>query len=232
MATATGFIYQQKVILVLGIVLLIGIKMFYEGRYMHHYMNNMNSVSNAETPKDQHHLNFRTIENEDSITSSDTAIGITKSKVSKRNMTNNIITEVLKLNSAAAKNSKSVATLNNNTKKSKINLPSAKMMNIPDHGEVSPACRPHFLVADHPDQPLKWSNFSKFKRLYFFHTRKAGGTSLKYYMERVAKHHGLQFATHEYEGSEVPGSSDVPTFYVTHLREPVSYLMLLIIITI
>lgn len=59
--------------------------------------------------------------------------------------------------------------------------------------------------------------------IFIVHTdSQTGGTSLKYYMEKVAKHHGLEFASTEYEGSEVPGSNSVPTFYVTHLREPVS----------
>jgi len=42
-------------------------------------------------------------------------------------------------------------------------------------------------------------------------------------MEKVARHHGLQFVSDEFYGSEVPGSHSVPTFYVTHLREPVCH---------
>ena len=226
---AGGFIHQQKVVLVLGIVLLIGMKIFYEGRYTHQYMNSITHMNSniAETSKEAHQFNS-IIKNNDSISTIGTAIGINESKLQTPNMTN-IMMEVQKLNSTAVKNNVSVVTSNNATTKSEHKLPAAKMMNIPDHGKVSPACRPHFLVANHPDQPLQWSNFSKFKRLYFFHTRKAGGTSLKYYMEMVAKHHGLKFATHEFEGSEVPGSNsnDEPTFYVTHLREPVSRLLLI-----
>jgi hypothetical protein len=45
-------------------------------------------------------------------------------------------------------------------------------------------------------------------------------------MEKVAKHHGIKFASAEFEGSEVPGSRNEPTFYVTHLREPVSIVIL------
>eukprot|EP00804_Cyclotella_cryptica_P014046 CCRYP_019136-RB/>CCRYP_019136-RB protein AED:0.15 eAED:0.15 QI:19/0.66/0.75/1/0.66/0.75/4/429/365 len=85
----------------------------------------------------------------------------------------------------------------------------------------SPACHPHFQVASPPGEPLTWSSSSKFKRLYFYHARKAGGTSLSYYFEKVARHHGLEFASMEYLGSEVPGSYDETTFYVTHLRHPV-----------
>ncbi|KAL3803654.1 hypothetical protein HJC23_003708 [Cyclotella cryptica] len=85
----------------------------------------------------------------------------------------------------------------------------------------SPACHPHFQVASPPGEPLTWSSSSKFKRLYFYHARKAGGTSLSYYFEKVARHHGLEFSSMEYLGSEVPGSHDETTFYVTHLRHPV-----------
>ena len=41
---------------------------------------------------------------------------------------------------------------------------------------------------------------------------------------KVAVHHGLQFAVTEYDMAEDPGSHDDATFYVTHLREPVSRL--------
>lgn len=41
---------------------------------------------------------------------------------------------------------------------------------------------------------------------------------------KVAAHHGLQFAVTEYDMAEDPGSHDDATFYVTHLREPVSRL--------
>ena len=41
------------------------------------------------------------------------------------------------------------------------------------------------------------------------------------YFEKVAAHHGLIFASTEYEAAEKPGSRD-DTFYVTNLREPVS----------
>ncbi|KAL7516328.1 hypothetical protein ACHAWX_001355 [Stephanocyclus meneghinianus] len=92
----------------------------------------------------------------------------------------------------------------------------------PNENELSPACKPHFQVASPPDQQLRWSNSSKFKRLYFYHARKAGGTSIKYYFEKVAKHHGLEFVSTEYLGSELPGSHGETTFYVTHLRDPVS----------
>ena len=40
----------------------------------------------------------------------------------------------------------------------------------------SPACRPHFQVAL-PDG--NWTNATKFKRLYFYHARKAGVSSTR-----------------------------------------------------
>mmetsp|Transcript_13910 Transcript_13910/g.30325 ORF Transcript_13910/g.30325 Transcript_13910/m.30325 type:complete len:746 (+) Transcript_13910:15-2252(+) len=90
---------------------------------------------------------------------------------------------------------------------------------VPKVIPFSPACRPHFQLAL-PDGT--WTNSTKFKRLYFYHARKAGGTNLKRYFEKVAVHHGLKFASTEYEMAEDPGSYDDATFYVTHLREPVS----------
>ncbi|KAL3816243.1 hypothetical protein ACHAXA_002189 [Cyclostephanos tholiformis] len=84
----------------------------------------------------------------------------------------------------------------------------------------SPACKPHFQLALPGGT---WTNASKFKRLYFYHVRKAGGTNLRRYFEKVASHHGLRFDVMEFGMAEDPGSHpDEPTFYVTHLREPVS----------
>lgn len=48
------------------------------------------------------------------------------------------------------------------------------------------------------------------------------GTNLRRYFRKVAAHHGLQFAVTEFDVAEDPGSYDDATFYVTHLREPVS----------
>lgn len=88
---------------------------------------------------------------------------------------------------------------------------------------VSPACKPHFQLST----PLIGrTNTSKFKRLYFYHVRKAGGTSLSTYFKRVAKHHGLQYVHTEYGMAEEPGTNSVPTLYVTHMRDPVSVIVL------
>lgn len=84
----------------------------------------------------------------------------------------------------------------------------------------SPSCHPHFSVA------LSDGNFTKerkFTRLYFYHTRKAGGTNLKQYFRKVAAHYGLEFHYDEYTVAEDPGShEDAATFYVTNLRDPVA----------
>jgi len=45
---------------------------------------------------------------------------------------------------------------------------------------------------------------------------------MKRYFQKVAAHHGLEFASDEFTAAEDPGSADETTFYVTHLREPVS----------
>ncbi|KAL9187203.1 hypothetical protein ACHAXT_010923 [Thalassiosira profunda] len=85
----------------------------------------------------------------------------------------------------------------------------------------SPACKPHFQMAL-SDGNWTDSGSAIFSRLYFYHVRKAGGTNLRKYFQKVAAHHGLEFKAVEYDMAEDPGSSDVPTLYVTHLREPVS----------
>lgn len=83
----------------------------------------------------------------------------------------------------------------------------------------SPACKPHFKLALPNGE---WSDTTQFKRLYFYHSRKAGGTSLRKYFASVAKHHGLEFVTNEFGVAEDPGSHIEPTFYVTNMREPVA----------
>jgi hypothetical protein len=87
--------------------------------------------------------------------------------------------------------------------------------------QKSPACHPHFRhLSSKPS--WAWSEDTKFKRLYFYHARKAGGTSLAHYFSMVARHHGLKFEHVEWLEAEEPGTHELPTFYVTHLREPVS----------
>jgi len=87
--------------------------------------------------------------------------------------------------------------------------------------QKSPACHPHFRnLSSKPS--WAWSEDTKFKRLYFYHARKAGGTSLAHYFSMVARHHGLEFEHVEWLEAEEPGTHELPTFYVTHLREPVS----------
>ena len=87
--------------------------------------------------------------------------------------------------------------------------------------QISPACHPHFSVVT-SNSTLGWTDRIKFKRMYFYHARKAGGTSLADYFSKVAKHHGLQWDFAEWDEAEEPGSHELPTFYVAHLREPVS----------
>ncbi|KAL7463133.1 hypothetical protein ACHAXS_003519 [Conticribra weissflogii] len=82
----------------------------------------------------------------------------------------------------------------------------------------SPACHPHFQLAL-PNG--KWGNDTKFKRIYFYHARKAGGSSMHKYLASVARNYGIELKAVEWDGMEEPGTNEVDTFYVTHLREPV-----------
>ena len=69
--------------------------------------------------------------------------------------------------------------------------------------------------------PSERSLFPNMAGVSFIHSQ---GTNLKQYFRKVAKHHGLVFASDEYVVAEDPGSydDDRATFYVTNLREPVS----------
>lgn len=84
----------------------------------------------------------------------------------------------------------------------------------------SPVCRPHFRAATNSSNP--WSDQVKFKRIYFYHFRKAGGTNLRIYLGKVAAHHGLEYGVTEYGVAETPGEHPLPTLYVTIMREPVA----------
>ena len=88
-----------------------------------------------------------------------------------------------------------------------------------NYKQPSPACYPHFQSLTSINE-WTFTNKTMFNRLYFYHARKAGGTSLATYFSTVARHYGLEFAQSEWTEAEEPGS--VPgTFYVAHLREPV-----------
>ena len=93
---------------------------------------------------------------------------------------------------------------------------------IIDKNEItaSPACHPHFHLAVPNNQR---NNTTRFKRIYFYHARKAGGSSMHKYLAKVAEHYGLELKAVEWNAMEEPGmhDDDVNTFYVTHLREPV-----------
>lgn len=75
----------------------------------------------------------------------------------------------------------------------------------------SPACRPSWRRNPHN---------GRIRRIYFAHTRKAAGTALQRFLERVAKQYGWKFDYVEGRPVEEPSRND--TLYVTSLREPVA----------
>lgn len=80
----------------------------------------------------------------------------------------------------------------------------------PDYAKISPACRPRFL-----------SNGHKINRIFFLHMRKAGGTTIRRYLLKVAKHYNITFEVAEgYKTRQL--TMDANTLYVTNLREPVA----------
>ena len=81
----------------------------------------------------------------------------------------------------------------------------------PDY--VSPVCRPSW------GSETQQRN-GRIDRLFFSHTRKAGGTMLARFFRLVAQTHGWKFVSVEGTPAEAPIRND--TFYVTHLREPVA----------
>ena len=100
----------------------------------------------------------------------------------------------------------------------------------------SPACYPHFNLYRSPNnnnngqQGGLWTNTTKFKRILFYHARKAGGSSVNKYLVKVAKHYNIKIEWIEWSTMEEPGTyyhdgtdmnDDGSTFYVTHLREPI-----------
>jgi len=87
----------------------------------------------------------------------------------------------------------------------------------------SPVCHPHFNLAL-PNN--KWSNTTKFNRIYFYHSRKAAGSTVHKYLRKVADKYGIELKAVEWSGMEEPGTSyennNTNTFYVTNIREPIS----------
>ena len=77
--------------------------------------------------------------------------------------------------------------------------------------EVSPACRPSWRRDEYN---------GRIRRIFFAHTRKAAGTTLQRFLERVAREYRWKFDYVEGRPAEEPTRND--TLYVTSLREPVA----------
>jgi hypothetical protein len=73
----------------------------------------------------------------------------------------------------------------------------------------SPVCRPSFGS----------KNRTNITRIYMAHMRKAGGSTLRMYLNGVAEQYGLQLDVNEGGRFEYPGTHPT-TLYVTHLRDP------------
>mmetsp|Transcript_39126 Transcript_39126/g.94182 ORF Transcript_39126/g.94182 Transcript_39126/m.94182 type:complete len:395 (-) Transcript_39126:64-1248(-) len=101
----------------------------------------------------------------------------------------------------------------------------------PSAHTLLPSCRPHWKVATSKGEgpTIGGENPSRsailpIKRIYFYHVRKAGGTMIRKYLEKVTSHYGIHLEMLEYQHAamreEVGSRND--TIYVTNVRDPVS----------
>ena len=87
--------------------------------------------------------------------------------------------------------------------------------------KLSPLCQlrlPSF--ASHNDNQTT----TMIRRIYFAHMRKAGGTTINWYLRKVAQHYGLQYKRMEGKPFNETLHDDhlrSDTFYVTHVRDPI-----------
>lgn len=68
--------------------------------------------------------------------------------------------------------------------------------------------------------PGRRENHDMIRRLYFSHTRKAGGTTFRNLFDRIARHKKWQLDIREGKAGEAPVRND--TLYVTNLRDPMA----------
>ena len=76
---------------------------------------------------------------------------------------------------------------------------------------------------DDDDDDVPAAPVRRISRIYFYHVRKAGGTMIRKYLQRVSSTYGLNLHVmeyrHAYYDEEVGSRSD--TLYVTNLRDPI-----------
>mmetsp|Transcript_22460 Transcript_22460/g.32195 ORF Transcript_22460/g.32195 Transcript_22460/m.32195 type:complete len:256 (+) Transcript_22460:213-980(+) len=107
--------------------------------------------------------------------------------------------------------SRSVTTaVQNSTMRDNAPFHSSTVPNSPKSTtqQLSPACYPSF------------GGKKNITRIYFSHTRKAAGTTIKYFLRSVATKLGWEFESNEAYLQEHPNRMD--TLYVVNIREPIS----------
>ena len=84
----------------------------------------------------------------------------------------------------------------------------------PTNHILLPSCHPHHRVK---------STTQSIKRIYFYHVRKAGGTMIRNYLQKVAEHYNIHLQVDEYNhaSSKEEVGSNLDTIYITNLRDPV-----------
>ena len=91
-----------------------------------------------------------------------------------------------------------------------------KKSSQPANHILLPSCHPHYRVKS-------TTQSQSIKRIYFYHVRKAGGTMIRNYLQKVAEHYNIHLQVDEYNHAlyieEVGSQPD--TIYITNLRDPV-----------
>lgn len=117
------------------------------------------------------------------------------------------------------RNGTASSIVSQNAQSSQVNISFSLQTSSGKDSSLSPLCHPFASLASLPRTANKHPNRRTIRRIYFAHMRKAGGTTLRAYLEAVAQKFGLEFDGSEGGHLEIPGT-DINTLYVTHLRDP------------
>ena len=92
-----------------------------------------------------------------------------------------------------------------------------KKISQPTNHILLPSCHPHHRIKS------TTTSQSSIKRIYFYHVRKAGGTMIRNYLQKVAEYYNIHLQVDEYNHASTKEEvgSQPNTIYITNLRDPV-----------